>query len=112
MMMCTRCKKRPAVVFVSPSTDMNATQGYCLVCAKELGIKPVNDIMEKMGITEEQLEAMTESPADSTKIRELLRQALTDRIDDREMFMKDIDYSYYYESDDAALEPSDLKQKG
>ena len=61
MMMCTRCKKRPAVVFVSPSTDMSATQGYCLVCAKELGIKPVNDIMEKMGITEEQLEAMTES---------------------------------------------------
>ena len=40
---------------------MSATQGYCLVCAKELGIKPVNDIMEKMGITEEQLEAMTES---------------------------------------------------
>ena len=64
MMMCTRCKKRPAVVFVSPSTDMNATQGYCLVCAKELGIKPVNDIMEKMGITEEQLEAMTESMTD------------------------------------------------
>ena len=62
--MCTRCKKRPAVVFVSPSTDMNATQGYCLVCAKELGIKPVNDIMEKMGITEEQLEAMTESMND------------------------------------------------
>ncbi len=61
MMMCTRCKKRPAVVFVSPSANMNATQGYCLVCAKELGIKPVNDIMEKMGITEDQLEAMTES---------------------------------------------------
>ena len=60
----------------------------------------------------EYLEAMTESPADSTKIRELLRQALTDRIDDREMFMKGIDHSYYYESDDAALEPSDLKQKG
>ncbi len=60
-MMCTRCKKRPAVVFVSPSTDMNATQGYCLVCAKELGIKPVNDIMEKMGITEDQLEAMSDS---------------------------------------------------
>lgn len=60
----------------------------------------------------EYLEAMTESPANSTKIRELLRQALTDRIDDREMFMKGIDYSYYYESDDAALEPSDLKQKG
>lgn len=58
----------------------------------------------------EYLEAMTESPSDSTKIRELLRQALTDKIDDREMFMKGIDYSYYYESDDAALEPSDLKK--
>ena len=51
------------------------------------------------------LEAMTESPADSTKIRALLRNALTDKINDREMFMKGIDYSYYYESDDAALEP-------
>ena len=51
------------------------------------------------------LEAMTESPADSSKIRVLLRHALTDKINDREMFMKGIDYSYYYESDDAALEP-------
>ena len=59
----------------------------------------------------EYLEAMTESPADSTRIRELLRSALTDKIDDREMFMKGIDYSYYYESDDAALEPPDLNSK-
>lgn len=59
----------------------------------------------------EYLEAMTESPADSTRIRELLRGALTDKIDDREMFMKGIDYSYYYESDDAALEPPDLNSK-
>ena len=57
------------------------------------------------------LEAMTESPADSTKIQELLRSALTDKIDDREMFMKGIDYSYYYESDDAALEPPDITLK-
>lgn len=58
MMMCTRCKKRPAVVFVSGSTDAQQSQGYCLVCAKELGIKPVNDLMEKMGITEEMMESM------------------------------------------------------
>lgn len=51
------------------------------------------------------LEAMTVSPADSTKISALLQGALTDRIHDRETFMKDIDYSYYYESDDTALEP-------
>lgn len=58
MIMCTRCKKRPAVVFVSGATDAQQSQGYCLVCAKELGIKPVNDLMEKMGITEEMMESM------------------------------------------------------
>ena len=60
MMMCTRCKKRPAVVFVSNSLDSKNTQGLCLVCAKEIGIKPVNDIMQKMGITDDQLEAVSE----------------------------------------------------
>ena len=43
------------------------------------------------------LSAMSESIVDDSKIRELLRNALTDKIDDREMFMKGIDYSYYYE---------------
>ena len=46
------------------------------------------------------LDAMIESEMDSTKIRELLRQALTDKIDDRETFMKGIDYSYYYEQEE------------
>ena len=46
------------------------------------------------------LEAMTASVADSMAIRDLLRPALTDQINDREMFMKGIDYSYYYEEDD------------
>ena len=58
MMMCSRCHKRPAVVFISPTVNAQETKGLCLVCAKELGIKPVNDLMEKMGITEEQMEAM------------------------------------------------------
>ena len=39
---------------------------------------------------------------DDSKIRELLRNALTDKIDDREMFMKGIDYSYYYEEAESA----------
>lgn len=58
MMICTRCNKRPAVVFVSGATDARQSKGYCLVCAKEMGIKPVNDLMEKMGITEEMMESM------------------------------------------------------
>ena len=46
------------------------------------------------------LEAMTLSVADASRIKQLLRNALTDKIDDRELFMKGIDYSYYYEQED------------
>jgi cell filamentation protein len=46
------------------------------------------------------LDAMITSHTDSTRIRELLKQALTDRIDDREIFMKGIDYSYNYEQEE------------
>lgn len=45
----------------------------------------------------EYLDAMIKSAVDSTYIRTLLYNALTDKIDDRELFMKGIDYSYYYE---------------
>ena len=46
------------------------------------------------------LDAMIASHMDSTRIRELLKQAMTDKIDDREIFMKGIDYSYYYEQEE------------
>ena len=46
------------------------------------------------------LDAMVRSAVDSSQIRELLRGALTDQIYDREIFMKGIDYSYYYEQED------------
>lgn len=45
------------------------------------------------------LNAMRRSVTDSSRIKSLLRQALTDRINDREIFMKGIDYSYYYEQE-------------
>ncbi|MDE5739950.1 MAG: cell filamentation protein Fic, partial [Bacteroidaceae bacterium] len=45
------------------------------------------------------LTAMRESVADSSHIKALLKDALTDKINDREMFMKGIDYSYYYEEE-------------
>ena len=45
------------------------------------------------------LNAMRMSVSDDTEIRRLLKGALTDEIDSREMFMKGIDYSYYYEQD-------------
>lgn len=48
----------------------------------------------------EYLSAMEESAVDSSRIKQLLNNALTDKINDREMFMKGIDYSYYYEEAD------------
>lgn len=46
------------------------------------------------------LESITRSVADATAITDLLRSALTDKINDRDTFMKGIDYSYYYEQED------------
>ena len=60
MLMCSRCHKRPAVVFVSHSLDGQNTQGLCFTCAKELGIKPVNDLMQQMGISDEELQSMSD----------------------------------------------------
>ena len=46
------------------------------------------------------LDAMRRSVTDASPIKALLKSALTDKIDDRETFMKGIDYSYYYEQED------------
>ena len=57
---CTRCQTRPAVIFVTKETAGKATQeGYCIKCAKEIGLKPVDDILKQMGISDEELDAMT-----------------------------------------------------
>lgn len=45
------------------------------------------------------LAAMRKSTTDASEIRALLKGAMTDKIDDREIFMKGIDYSYYYEQE-------------
>ncbi len=76
MMLCTRCHKRPATVFVSQSSDSRDAKGYCFVCAKELGIKQVNDLMDNMmntlkeqtGITEEEFQEATEQMAQMMKM--------------------------------------------
>lgn len=61
MMLCSRCQKRPAVVFITRvEGDKNTNEGLCLSCAKELGIKPVDDMLQKMGIGEEELQQMDE----------------------------------------------------
>ncbi len=64
MLMCSRCKKRPAVVFISQMNakdpDQKHNEGLCLVCAKEMGISQVDDYMKSMGISEEEVQAMSD----------------------------------------------------
>ena len=56
-MLCSRCKKRQAVVFISTMQGNDKRdEGLCLICAKELGVPQVNDYLEKMGISDEDLE--------------------------------------------------------
>ncbi|NBI82022.1 ATP-dependent Clp protease ATP-binding subunit [Clostridiaceae bacterium] len=59
---CTRCRKNPAVVFITRiDQNSNTTQeGLCLKCAKEMGIKPIDQLMEQMGITEDTLDMLAE----------------------------------------------------
>ncbi|MDD6023986.1 MAG: AAA family ATPase, partial [Oscillospiraceae bacterium] len=58
--LCNRCKKNYAVIFITKiENGESKNEGLCLKCARELGIKPVEDMMNKLGITEEDLENMT-----------------------------------------------------
>lgn len=71
MKLCSKCKKRPAVVFMSDMSNPNAEpQGLCLVCAKEMGIKPVDDMLKKMNISDEDIEQMSEQFMDLMAIDE------------------------------------------
>ena len=59
---CARCKKRPAMVFITRlENGKSINEGLCLVCAKELGIKPITDILHRMGVDDNEMEEMFNS---------------------------------------------------
>ena len=59
--LCSRCKKRVAVVFISKlENGKTVNEGLCLKCAKDLGLPQVNDMMRRMGITDDDLEAIND----------------------------------------------------
>ena len=58
---CSKCKKRLAVVFISKiENGETVNEGLCLKCAKDLGLPQVNEMMRRMGITDEDLDAINE----------------------------------------------------
>ena len=79
MKLCSKCKKRPAVVFMSDMSNPNAEpNGLCLVCAKELGIKPVDDMLKRMNISDEDIEQMSEQFMDLMSMDDMDDAALND----------------------------------
>lgn len=59
MRKCSRCNKRPAVIFINEiKGDKVTSKGLCFHCAKELNIKPFSDYIEKMGIREEDMDTL------------------------------------------------------
>lgn len=61
MVLCSRCKKRPAVVFItSMHGNEKKNEGLCMVCAKEANIPQISEYMEQMGISDEDLEQMSD----------------------------------------------------
>ena len=65
MMMCSRCKKRPAVVFISSMQGTERrNEGLCLRCAKEMGLPQVDEYLKQMGISEEDFENAYDSMFD------------------------------------------------
>ena len=58
--LCSRCNKNVAVIFITKlEGGQTKNEGLCLKCARELGIKPIDDMMKKMGITDEELDNLT-----------------------------------------------------
>ena len=58
--LCSRCHKNVAVIFISKlEGGETKNEGLCLKCARELGIKPIDDMMKKMGISDEDLDNLT-----------------------------------------------------
>lgn len=59
--LCSRCKTRPAVIFISKIVDGKTTpEGLCLKCAMELNIGPIKQMLDSMGITEDDVDAISE----------------------------------------------------
>ena len=112
MMMCSRCKKRPAVLFVSTMTGSERkNEGLCLQCAKELGLPQVSDYLKQMGISEDELENACDSffGEDGAVDSDFLKQLGLDEKDDND---DDADEDLPENDEEAPKEEDNLFERG
>ncbi|MGN0680366.1 MAG: hypothetical protein ACI4JS_11925, partial [Oscillospiraceae bacterium] len=109
MMMCSRCKKRPAVMFISTMSGTDRkSEGLCLSCAKELKLPQVNEYLQQMGISEDDIDNACESLFGENGILndDMFGKLITDK-DDMEDIDDDLD-----EPDDDEKEEDGLFERG
>ena len=84
--LCSRCKKNLAVIFITKiEAGKTINEGLCLKCAKEIGIKPVDDMIERMGLSEEELENLNGEMTEAMNgLEGLLNQTASDEADEGE----------------------------
>lgn len=65
MQLCSRCGKNPAVIYISKiEGDKTTNEGLCLACAKQMGIAPLNNMIEQMGISDDDIDMFNSQMAD------------------------------------------------
>ena len=97
-MVCIRCQKRPAIIFIQRMENGQMKQeGYCLHCARELHIKPVDDLMKQFGMSEQDLdnmenrmESMMEEMGDSNPLSMLMNMSASGEDADAENMDEDL----------------------
>lgn len=107
-MLCVKCKKNMAVVYIT-QMDMNGNQkneGYCLTCAKELNLGPVNEMMEKMGISPEEMDSLNQEMMDM--MEEMGGEDGMDLAEGIQMLRGELDGEY----DESSIEDSDEEESG
>lgn len=63
--LCSKCKKNPAVFYITKMEgDKTSSEGLCLSCAKELGIAPLNKMIESFGVTDDELDNLNDQMSD------------------------------------------------
>ena len=65
MTLCAKCKVNPAMIFITKIENGKTTnEGYCLSCARELGIAPIDDLIKQFGVSEDELETLNNQMSD------------------------------------------------
>lgn len=118
MILCSRCKKRPAVVFIMQGEERK-NEGLCMLCAKELKIPQVKDYMDQLGISDDDIEQISDQmmelvdgdsfePGGSALLPPFIQEMINGSNDQKKDDSKDSNFSSFFSG---SFEKFDSKKK-